>query len=331
MKKIVVSTFILFFAIMTVFPLTAFAEAKQLKLASWGASKHYAAIEVSAWVKDVNEALAGQYEITEYPGGQLYGPKEMHVAVGKGSVELGVILQPAALGTVPLLQGVYLPFGIDSLDQIAKAYSGESMEIIDKALQKKRIKMISVLYFSPTQIFCISKNINKVEDFKGLRVLSQSPIVTQILAKLGSAPDTSIPQTEHYMALKRGVSEASLTGIVGGYFTKISEPAPFVTKLNFSFPTAFIAMNTKVFYGMPEKAQKTVLELGQKHSNATLQMVKGWDAKFTQVLMQTGVTVTTLPEAERAKIKTIARQSWTKWAEKNGPEAQRLLELNSSL
>ena len=144
MKNRVLLSVCCLFVVISMFPINTMAGETVLKLASWGPPKHYVAEARANWIKEVNEAYAGKVKIVEYPGGQLFGPKEMHKAVAKGQVDLGVVLQPAMLAMVPMLQGVYLPFAFDNVDGAAKAYNGESLEIIEKAMDKKRIKLDNI-------------------------------------------------------------------------------------------------------------------------------------------------------------------------------------------
>lgn len=331
MKSKTLITVCCLFVTLALFPIDLKAEEMVLKLASWGPSKHYAYTARNNWIKEVNEACAGKIKIVEYPGGQLFGPKEMHKAVAKGQVDIGVILQPAMLAMVPMLQGVYLPFAFDNVDDVAKAYSGESLAIIEKAMEKKRIKLIYTSYTDGVQIYSNKKNIETIDDFKGLRILSTSPIFAEIMSKLGAAPDTSIPQTEQYMALKRKIADANANSTVGGYFQRSHEVAPFMTKIDCSFATILVCMNTKKWAKLPEDVQKIMVETGRKHGQITLAAAKGWEAKFLDEMKKEGASVTVLPEAERAKIKEVSRAIWIKWAEKNGPEAKRLLELNTGI
>lgn len=328
MKNRVLLSVCCLFVVISLIPINAMAGEMVLKLASWGPPKHYVAEARANWIKEVNEACAGKIKIVEYPGGQLFGPKEMHKAVAKGQVDLGVVLQPAMLAMVPMLQGVYLPFAYNSVDEASKAYEGESLAIIEKAMEKKRIKLVYTSYTDGVQIYCNKKNIETVDDFKGLRILSQSPIFAEIMAALGAAPDTSIPQTEQYMALKRKVSDANANSIVGGYFQRSHEVAPFVTKVDTSFATIFVCMNTRKWAKLPEDVQKKMTELGKKYEQVTLAAAKGWEAKFLAEMKKEGATYKVMPEAERAKIKEVSKTIWAKWADKNGPDAKRLLELN---
>jgi len=329
MKKIATLTACCLLVAMTLLPMTASAAEKELRLASFGANQHFGSIARMAWIEEVNKALEGQFKIVDYPAGQLYGPKDMHKAVAKGRIDLGVVLQPAMLAMVPMVQGVYLPFAFDNIDQVAEAYSGESRQIMEKAMEEKQIKLLWVIYLDPVHLFSNKGNIKKVEDFKGLRVLSQSPIFSEILSALGAAPDASIPQTEQYMALKRSVSDSMAQSIVGGFFQKSYEVAPYVTKINMSYANVLVCANLKSWNRLPKEAQAVMLNAGEKYSAQTLAASKGWEQKFTGEMAKVGATITTIDPVERAKIQAVARPIWEKWARENGKDAQRLLELNA--
>lgn len=328
MKKAIFQTAIAISAVLSVLPGSAIAEALELKLASWGPPKHYVAQTTTSWIAEVNELAKEKINIVEYPGGQLYGPKEMHTAVAKGNVDIGVVLQPRAMAMVPLLQGVYLPFAFDSVKDAAAAYQGESREIIERALEKKRMKLIYANFTGGVQVYSSKANIESIDDFKSLRVLSTSPMMTEIMAKLGSSPDTSIPQTEQYMALKRGVADASLNSIVGGFFQKTHEVAAQVSLMDMSFPTILITMNLKKWNKLPEDVQKIMLDAGKKKEAEVLAVSQGWDQKFTGALTEAGATVKPLPAETRKKIQAASRGIWEKWAKDLGPDAERLLALN---
>jgi TRAP-type C4-dicarboxylate transport system substrate-binding protein len=330
-RRIAPAMLIVFFITITLFPLNAFAKEQVLKLATWIPAKHYVSVQQTAWAAEVNVALAGKLKIEEYPGGQLFGPKKMHMAVAKGYVGIGQVLQTSMVAMVPMLKGVYLPFAFDNLDQVAQAYSGESLAIIEKALEKKRIKLIYISYIDGAHIFSTKKSIVTLDDFKGFRVLTTSPIISEIFAKLGAAPDPSIPQTEQYMALKRGVSDGVAQCTVSGFFQKTFEAAPYITQMDMSFPTILTCMNLKNWNSLSKECQNTMITLGEKASAATLAAVRAWELKLTEDMIKLGATVTRISPEERTKLKEISKSVYKKWAEENGPDAQRLLEINSKL
>ncbi len=309
-------------------PVEAGAKEQVLKLASWGPTSHYVAVARQAWIETINEKAAGKVVIKDYPGGQLYGPGDMHRAVARGSADLGVVLQPAMLGMIPMLQGAYLPFAFDSVDEIAGAYKGESLEIIEEELKKRNLKLVYVSFLDGIQVFSNKKNLETVEDFKGLRILSASPMFSRIMNRLGAAPDTSIPQDEQYMALRRGVADANANSTVGGYFQRSHEVAPYFTKVDIGYGLILVCANLETWNKLPEDVRQLMLEEGHKAGMQTLQASKGWEQKFMGEMKNEGATVTVFPEEERDKIKKIARPVWIEWAQEHGDTAKRLLKLN---
>lgn len=309
-------------------PLKAGAKEKVLKLASWGPKSHYVAEARDAWIKTVNEAAEGKVEIVDYPGGQLYGPGDMHRAVARGGADLGVVLQPAMLGMIPMLQGVYLPFAFDSVDEIAAVYEGESLEIIEKELEKRNLKLVYASFLDGTQMFSNKGNIETIEDFQGLRVLSTSPMFSRIISRMGAAPDTSIPQNEQYMALKRGVADAMANSTVGGYFQRSHEVAPYYTKMDMSYAVILVCANLRTWNRLPEDARAVMVEEGRKAGLKTLAVGKGWEKKFIGEMKKEDATVAVMADEQRDKIKEIARPVWIEWAQEHGDTAKRLLKLS---
>ncbi|NVK57103.1 MAG: TRAP transporter substrate-binding protein DctP [Alteromonadaceae bacterium] len=301
---------------------------KILRIASWGPPQHFLSKSRTAWIDAVNERAGGRIKIIDYPGGQLYGPKDMHRAVSRGLIDMGVILQPRLMATVPLLQGVYLPFAFDSMEQAANAYDGESLAIIDQAMRDKNLQLIYPSFSGGVDIFSSQGTIDSPADMKNLRILATSPMFTDLLLRLQAAPDTSIPQSEQYMALKRGVADATINAIVTGYFQRNHEVAPYVTKANMSFPTVLLTINLDVWNALPEDIQAIMMEEGEKQKAYSLAASAAMEAHFTNAIAEQGGIFKAMPAATRKQIQAVSSDVWHAWAEQNGPAAQRLLELN---
>ncbi len=326
--RMLTKSFGIFIAISTLCIASVMGGEIELKFASWGTPKHFATIGTNKWIKAVNEKAAGKVKLINYPGGQLYGSKDTHKAVAKGMVDGGQALQPRMMSMFPILQGVYLPFFYDNIDQAVKAYQGESKKIIDRELAKKNLVMVFAMFNDGIQLFSNSRNIHKIEDLKGMRLLTTSPIVSKVFTRLGAAPDTSIPYTEQYMALKRKIADATTTSIVAGYFRKSYEVCNYITEMEISYATLLIVMNRKKWLSLPEEVRQIMLNEGKKQTAYSVAASKGWFKKFKGVTMKKGGIITVLPESERQKIKQASLPVWNQWADRYGDSAKRLLKIN---
>lgn len=307
-----------------------FGKEIELKLASWTTPKHFASISITQFIDGVNEKGQGKVKIIHYPGGQLYGPKDLHKVVAKGLVDMGQALQPRMINMVPMLQGVYLPFAFDNLDQVVAGYEGESGEILDKAMAKKNLKMIYPIFNDGIQLFSNKAVLKTVDDFNGLRVLTTSNVFSRTTANLGAAPDTSIAFTDQYMALKRKVADATYTTTTAGYFRKTYEVCNHVTYINMAHATLPVIINLKTWKKLPNDVKALMMEEGKKAMQFSIASAKGWEKKFKGVLIKKGATIETLQVAERNIMKEKARSVWMDWAKKTGGDAQRLLELKTN-
>ena len=195
-------------------------------------------------------------------------------------------------------------------------------------MQEKNLQLVYPAFSGGVQVFSAQGSIDGIADIKNLRVLATSPMVTDLLHKLEAAPDTSIPQSEQYMALKRGVADAMLNAIVTGYFQRNHEVAPFVTVTDMSFPTVLMTVNLDVWNSLPEDIQQIMLEEGEKQKAYSLGASAAMEAHFKQVISENGGKVSALPTGTRSLIQQASQQVWQEWAQRNGPQAQRLLELN---
>ncbi|MCP4021527.1 MAG: hypothetical protein GY729_06780 [Desulfobacteraceae bacterium] len=325
------STAILFFLLLPLFFIlqgSVFAEEITLKLASWSSPKHFAGTAIENWIKEVNEKGAGKVKIDHYPGGKAYGPTNMHEAVATGVIDMGQALQPRMMAMVPIFHALYLPFFYDNIDQAAKAYEGESKEILDKAMAEKNLKMVFPIFNDGVQLFSNKKNIESVEDFKGMRILTTSSIVSKILQKLGASPDTSFPFVEQKMALQQGLADANTTTIISAYFRKNYEATQYITKMDMSFVTCPVIINLEKWKSLPADVQTMMLNAGNKQADFSRESAKAWLGKMTNGIAQIeGVSVTELPVDERNKIKEISRELWNEWADQHGEDAKRLIRI----
>lgn len=85
----------------------------------------------------------------------------------------------------------------------------------DERLQKRfNAKVMTLWPFGP-QVFYCSKPIKTVDDIKGLKVRSFTPSMAALIQSLGATPVT-LPFSEVYPALQRGVADCGVTSPTSG-------------------------------------------------------------------------------------------------------------------
>jgi TRAP-type C4-dicarboxylate transport system substrate-binding protein len=114
----------------------------------------------------------------------------------------------------PFFEGIDL-IGVSTnladLRKAVDAYRGA----FDERLQRRfNAKVLTLWPFGP-QVFYCNKPIKSVDDLKGLKVRSFTPSMAALIQNLGATPVT-LPFSEVYPALQRGVADCGVTSPASG-------------------------------------------------------------------------------------------------------------------
>jgi TRAP-type mannitol/chloroaromatic compound transport system substrate-binding protein len=170
------------------------------------------------------------------------------------------------------------------------------------------------------------KPIRGVADLKGLKMRIPEGLNQEIFKELGAAP-VSIPGSEVYTSLDRGVIDATDWGTLGmnidlGYH-KI---APYQVYPGFhSLPMADVAVNMDRWKALSPDLQR-ILELEvREFARDMIQEMELFDAEAARKSKAEGVTLVTWSDAERRKFRTVAAKVLAGVA-KRSPMAQKIYD-----
>jgi TRAP-type mannitol/chloroaromatic compound transport system substrate-binding protein len=158
--------------------------------------------------KLLEDVSAGKLKMKVHGAGDLVPALEVFGAVSSGAVPAGWDWIGYWGGTVPVtaLMGA-MPFGPTPEVFLGWMWEGGGLEILQKAYDKHNIKVLPCHLTAPEAGGWFNKQINKPEDFKGLK-MRISGMGGKVINKLG-ASSQMIPGGEIYLALERGRIEAT--------------------------------------------------------------------------------------------------------------------------
>ncbi len=152
-----------------------------------------------------------------------------------------------------------LPLGVPS----AKVGTQVIWDLLQKYLKSEYagVKLLSLWTIQPAHIFTSKKPIKTLEDLRGLRIRSPGPLQTITLREFGAAP-ISMPASDLYDALQRGMVDGMLTDFAALKGFRFMEVVKYCTEANFySLPMGY-AVNQKTWDGLPPDVKKVLEELG---------------------------------------------------------------------
>jgi TRAP-type C4-dicarboxylate transport system substrate-binding protein len=121
----------------------------------------------------------------------------------------------------PFLEGIDLIGVGTDMDRMLLATDSYRKAFDDRVKEKFGAKVLALWPFGPQAFFC-NRAITGLDDIKGLKVRSYTPTMTRFLEQFGAAPVT-LPISEVYLALQRGVVDCAITSPTSGTTGKFPE------------------------------------------------------------------------------------------------------------
>lgn len=208
-------------------------------------------------LKEVLEAKSkGAFKVATFPNSQLGSDREITQSCQNG--ELAFVVQNTApqVNFVPKAAVFDLP-NLFPNKKVARAALDKFQRDIEPEYAKAGIVMLG---FGDQGFRVLSSNkaINKIEDFKGLKLRTmENKYHVQYWQSLGANP-TPLPFSELYLALQQG----TVTGQENPYevivATKLYEVQKYVIDTNHLFHTITIIMSKNIYDQLTPEEQKLV-------------------------------------------------------------------------
>lgn len=162
------------------------------------------------WLAKKIEIMSeGRLKIQVFAGGELVGPLDVFDAVSQGqAIQLGSTASYYYAGKVPVGQlFTAIPFGFTASEMYAWLYQGGGLDLYRRIFSKYNIYPIPHLNTMIQMAGWFRKEIESVEDFKGLKFRIPG-LGGKTLAKLG-ANIVLLPGSEIFTAFERGVLDGA--------------------------------------------------------------------------------------------------------------------------
>ncbi len=164
-----------------------------------------AANKYAKWVEELSN---GQIKIKVYGGGELVPPLEAFEAVSNGTIEMGSGASYYWAGKLPAAQlFCAIPFGMNSQQLTSWVETGGGYELWKKAYAKFNLVPYLAGNTGVQMGGWFNKEINSINDFKGLKMRLPG-IGGKVIEKAGGAA-VLVAGSEIYTSLERGVIDAT--------------------------------------------------------------------------------------------------------------------------
>ncbi|WP_420412078.1 TRAP transporter substrate-binding protein [Roseibium sp.] len=272
------------------------------------------------WAESVKEKTGGRVEIELLPVESIVAHNETQDAVAAGILDGHVTDTSYFSGKDPAFGLIANPVGAWSSpdEMFAFMANGGGKELMNELLEPYGLRFIGAT--TPgLEAFISKKQLNGVDDLKGLKMRAPEGLVQQVFAAAGAAP-VNLPGSEVFTALDKGVIDAAdYTVFSTNHAQGMHGVAAFPVYPGFhSMPLVEISLSKAKWDALPADLQAALEESVTEFASSQVAALAARDLEAVEEAKASGkVTVTDWPAEERAKFRTIAKGEWAKVAERS--------------
>ena len=289
---------------------------------AYGAGNFHSA-NATEFAKNVTDKSGGKLTIVTHPGGSLFKGGEIFRAVRTGQAPIGERFMSALGKEDPLLEVDSQPFLATNYGAAMRLYNASKPEII-KGLDSKGLVFLYAVPW-PAQGLYSKKEINSIEDLKGLKFRAYNSATIRIAELTGMAP-TKIEAAEISQAFSTGAVESMITSPTTGKNKKIWENGVgYFYDIAAWFPKNMVIANKDAWNKLDAATQKLVM------SEAAKAEKKGWDLSKKgnkddkKALADAGMKVGKVNSALKKHFEEVGATMSKEWAERAGSRGQSVL------
>lgn len=249
------------------------------------------------FIELLKQRTGGKLQIDFYES-SLGAPADYWEMLKGNAVQLAFLSEAYLGARMPVSQLSDLPFEIADPATQREVYAawlkaGYLRELTDN------FKI--VLYKAPSvqYLFTATKKVERLEDFRGLKIRAPGSLMGQVITALGAA-GVSMTAGETYLALQTGVVDGTITGADQVVDRKFYEPCKLALKLPVSIYSGIwvLGMNRETWNSLPKELQDLIEHTASEVSAKDLKFNEELERKSWEALAKHGMTTYTISAQE---------------------------------
>lgn len=280
-------------------------------------------VNLMAFAKDVKDATGGKLDITVHAGASLFKAPEIKRAVQTGQAQAGEVLISIHENEDPVFGVDVVPFLATSYPQAMKLWKA-SRDAIEKKLATQGLMVLFAVPWGPQGIYA-KKDLNSIEDMKGLKWRAYN-VGTSRIAELVGAQPVTIQAAELPQALATGVVTAFMTSGSTGYDTKAWETMTHYYDAQAWIPKNITFVNKAAFDALDKPTQEAVLKAAKTAEERGWKLSEEKAAWYLDQLKANKMKVLPPPPQLKAGLEKIGETLTADWIKRAGASGQAVID-----
>lgn len=282
-------------------------------------------------MKRAEELADGNLKFEHYPAEQLGKARDILDNTRNKVNDVGYIGAGYVADRMPLSGVGELPGAYNTAVEATEAY-WKVMEqiIIEKEYLPNNVRPMFSVLLPPYQIVTKDKQINKLEDFRGVQVRAGGGAQSLSVEALGGIP-VSMSAAEVYTGIERGVIDGTVFNVTSLYPYQLQDLVKYLALNSHlgSFPVTY-AINEDVWQSLPKEIQDAMIQAGQDTMVHLANFLDELQESDIQSLTEDGVVFYEIEESEIQRINIELEEVWNTWVDElgnRGLPAQEVVDL----
>jgi TRAP-type C4-dicarboxylate transport system substrate-binding protein len=286
-------------------------------------SDNYHTENIVQFTKDVAAATGGKLTMTVHANASLFKAPEIKRAAQTGQTQIGEIIFSLHENEDPIFGLDVLPFLAPSFPEAKKLWAVQK-PLVEKKLASQGLLLLYSIPWPPQGLYT-KKDVNGIEDLKGLKFRAYSAGTTRFAEIVGAQPVT-IQAAEFAQALATGVVNSTITSAATGYDTKIWESLTHYYDAQAWLPKNMVFVNKAAFDALDKPTQTAVLAAAAEAETRGWKLAEEKSKWYVEQLKARGMKVIVPSPKLNEGLTKVGEQLTADWLKRAGEPGKAVIE-----
>jgi TRAP-type C4-dicarboxylate transport system substrate-binding protein len=277
---------------------------------------------IRAFAEAVAAATNGQLRIQVHSAGSLFPHPQIKRNVRQGLAQIGEILISLHANESPIYGLDSVPFLATSFDEAWRLYQAQK-PLLERQLATENLQLLFSVPWPPQGLFA-RKQINSLDDLRGLRFRTYNPGTGRIAAISGATP-VQVEAADLPTAFATGRVESTITSAATGVDSRIWEFTTHYHDTQAWIPRNVVIVNRDAFNALPAAQREALLTAARAAEERGWQVARQETVSRTQILRDNRMQVVEPAPALRDGLRRIGAQIAQEWEQQAGADGAAIL------
>jgi TRAP-type C4-dicarboxylate transport system substrate-binding protein len=265
------------------------------------------------FAKDIEDESKGTLRVELVPSEGLGTATNMVEAISRGAPVLQDSDPSHVFNYVPDFAIFTAPYVIKKPEDIEKAWNSEFVAKLEKDLQAKGLRFVTMAYFGTRHILT-NKQIFKRADTAGLKMRNAPTRMWNEVSKILGGNPTATSFSEAYSALEQGVADTAEAPLGLLHSSGLAGTRRYISLTGHVLVTSSIIMSQKVYDALPPDAQRALDKVGRAYPAQRAQPSLEIEANYRKLLEGRGIVFNEVDKTDFIKAAASVSQAFPEWS-----------------